>query len=704
MVKGDLSLAYTSLILSWSFLRKASRRALMYVFTSATWLDLSVALLTREQFERGTISYLITATITRPTSIAATSNCDTKISLVESVDIGSMAPPKPRIISLEPISRKMKRTKSTRHKENEASQDAAEPGTGADSARVGSPLPDESASQCGSMDHHAGPRSPVPSDMRSTISTATSADSTASSSTGISFRLGNVPSSARSTRHSQNTSSKVSLADQTITANIELLKSGCLPGDNIPIKITINHAKAIKSMHGIIITLYRQGRIDSAPPLSLFGDITGKEADRLKHEEYYPKSKTGLGGLSLSSAGSSSMFRKDLAQTFAPILVDPITLTAVVHASVRAPEDVFPTIKGVPGEMISFKYHIEVVLDLGGKLAGQQKHIPGVGAVSGPSGAGIRADGGSNMLAAWGGSIVDTANIRREKSVVACLFDLVVGTMDSSRIRGRANSSRTRVNDWSQEATIPPPPVHEPIYEESVAPSAQHGYSQGEIQPYPYHEHEHQHSYDERYHEYYNEGYGYEDQYHAQHQHHHEVPEYIPGPEMPEEGLTDKERARKAEERLLPSQPPPSFSAGPSRPPVEHEDLYNADDNVVTGSGFHPLAPVSSNRTLGPTAPELRDLADGAVGNATEDKQELERRRLMGEVSAPSFPDDDDAGEGGSGSAMVNENRMMAAPSAPELVDDGFHGSDAMVASGSGSGSGSGAGPSRRETLPAYER
>ncbi|RAL63135.1 hypothetical protein DID88_004217 [Monilinia fructigena] len=87
----------------------------------------------------------------------------------------------------------------------------------------------------------------------------------------------------------------------------------------------------------------------------------GKEAERLKHEEYYPKSKTGLGGLSLSSAGSTSVFRKDLSQTFAPLIVDPTTLTAQVTASVRVPEDCFPTICGVPGQMVNFKYQVEVI-------------------------------------------------------------------------------------------------------------------------------------------------------------------------------------------------------------------------------------------------------------------------------------------------------------------------------------------------------
>ena len=332
---------------------------------------------------------MITSTITRPTSIAATSSCDQKISLVETVDIGPMNPPRPRTISLEPISRRTRRRKTVKNKE------AKEAEYGSEVVKApGSPLPDESASQCGSVDHSTNLRSPDPSDVHSTTSVTTSAESTTSEST--SFKLGPVPSSAKSARGSQR-GTKTSLPDKTITATIELLKSGCLPGDYLPLKISIKHTKVIKSMHGIIITLYRQGRIDSAPPLSLFTDIKGKAAEKLKHEEYYPKSKTGLGGLSLSSAGSSSLFRKDLAQTFAPLLVDPTTLTAVVTASVRVPEDVFPTITGVPGQMISFKYHVEVVVDLGGKLAGQQRHLPRVGAITLPSSYGSSGSAASEI-------------------------------------------------------------------------------------------------------------------------------------------------------------------------------------------------------------------------------------------------------------------------------------------------------------------
>ncbi|TVY83453.1 pH-response regulator protein [Lachnellula suecica] len=668
-------------------------------------------------FERGTISYMITATITRPTSIATTSSCDQKLALVESVDIGPMSAPKPRTISLEPISRRPRRKKAQKPKEN-SSQEATEGSAGNEAARIGSPLPDESASQCDSLEHTAAPRSPVPSDMQSTGSAATSADSTVSSSTGLSFRLGPVPSSAKSARDSQGTSSKVSSTDKTITATVELLKSGCLPGDNIPVKITIKHTKPIKSLHGIIITLYRQGRIDSAPPLSLFANIKGKEAERLKHEEYYPKSKTGLGGLSLTSAGSSSMFRKDLAQTLAPIFVDPTSLSAVVNASVRVPEDVFPTISGVPGEMISFKYHVEVVIDLGGKLAGQQRHVPRVSAMQLPSGA--RQDGNPNLLAAWGGSIVDTDHIRREKSVVACIFELVVGTSDTARTRGKGNSSVARHNnDWPADPSFSPTTVHEPLHEEDFTPGVEGSHQTEQGAPHPYYDQ----SYDDQYPEYYpHREYDHHLEPHPEYPHsEYPHPEYlhpehaqipVPLPDVHEdEGLSEKDRIRRAEQRLLPSQPPqdnegpsssrtvaaPSAPTAPSIHPTEaHDDIYDAESETPQAIPSHLHFPVnmasSDSHAALPSAPALENLAPNAGLHTADDKQELERQRLMNEASAPSefvADEDENAGEGSS--------RPQPGPSAPSLPEeDGYGGQYSHHSM---------AGPSRHsEILPKYER
>jgi len=650
---------------------------------------------------------MITATLTRPTSIAATSSCDRKVSLVETVDIGLMPPPKAKVISLEPIPRRTRRRKTTKTKDSE-SQDITDAISVKDTGRqAGSPLPHDHDNQAGSIDQLPTPRSPVPSEAQSIVSTANSTDSTVSSSTGLSFRLGPVPSSAKSTqspKHSKSESrngSSCSVDDQTITATIQLLKSGCLPGDNLPLKISIKHTKPIKSMHGIIVTLYRQGRIDSAPPLSLFTDLKGKEVERLKHEEYYPKSKTGLGGLSLSSAGSSSMFRKDLAQTFAPILVDPHTLSAVIHASVRIPEDVFPTISGVPGQMISFKYYVEVVVDLGGKLASQQRHLPRLGAVSvfpnyGNSSA-IRGDGNS-IVAAYGGSIVETDHIRREKGVVAPVFEVIVGTIDSARVRGRGQSSvRKETINWDEEASAKPAVEQKPpfsTYKTGPNPA-------NEQYPIPYFDH----PYEEQNPQYYaDEAYDYQVLYPEQgppppaHDH-----TSVPPPEIQaENGLDEKERARRAEARLLPSQPPidvpgaSSMSAAvrPSVSPTDaEEDLYGAEDATppAFSNGFHASShSILADSTLAPSAPTLEDLTPTNT-QSRDDKQELERRRLLTEASSPSGPPadgEDDAGEGSSSQHFE--------PSAPILPDDDDY--DGQYSQHGFAGS------SRRETLPKYER
>jgi hypothetical protein len=635
---------------------------------------------------------MITATITRPTSIAATSTCDQKISLVETVDIGPMVPPKAQKISLEPIARRTRRKKTTRSKES-GSLDTTSTSPRSEGTQMPR-SPSESASICGSIDHQAIPQSPVPSEIQSTVSTATSADSTVSSSTGLSFRLGPVPSS-----NSRDRGSTLAAMDKTITATIELLKSGCLPGDNLPLKVSIKHTKAIKSMHGIIITLYRQGRIDSAPPLSLFTDIKGKQAEKMKHEEYYPKSKTGLGGLSLSSAGSSSLFRKDLAQTFAPILVDPNTLTAVVQASVRVPEDVFPTIQGVPGQMINFKYHVEVVVDLGGKLAGQQRHLPRVGAVILPASYGnsssVRGDGNPNLLTAWGGSIVDTDHIRREKSVVACLFEVIVGTKDSARARGRDSSfARRRINDWSEESPATPPTSHGPIYEEEQNHEDQE-------RPYNYYDR----PYEDQYHEFYsNEGY---DQYEQYEQYpppaHAEIS--VPPPEIQaEQGLNEKERLRRAEERLLPSQPPTESASSsnavlpsaPSAPPDDPEENIYSYEVVTPQANSLDTRSLNNETSLGtptgPSAPALEDLHPLAKSQPMEDKQELERRRLLAEVSAPLGPPVDDEEDNGGESSVPNVE-----PSAPTISENDEYGGQYSHHDLPGPSS-------RHEALPRYER
>jgi hypothetical protein len=621
-----------------------------------------------------------------------------------------MAAPKPRIISLEPISRRAKRPTKTRPKSDNIDVENLDSGNLSDSHRPDSPNPEESASQDGSSDPANGPRSPIQSDGQSEIS----GESVVSGSTGMSFRIAQVPPSASSGRDSQGINANGTRSSKTITATIELLKAGCLPGDSIPLKISIQHTKHIKSMHGIIITLYRQGRIDSAPPLYLFADLNGKEAERLKHEEYYPKSKTGLGGLSLSSAGSTSVFRKDLSQTFAPIIINPSTLSTVVTASIRVPEDVFPTITGVPGQMISFKYHIEVVVDLGGKLANQERHLPSIGMMNHPSNfvnaAGPtvgREDGSGSMLAAWGGGIVDTDQIRREKSVVACLFEIIVGTKDSLR-QQRSRGNTFTLGEAIQE-TVQTPRSQTFTYDSrNEFDDLDSANETRPEEPYPY-EVPVLHSYSEI-----------ASHHPPQILPHHTpfVPElqeplqsYVPPPDVPREiDLSEKDRIRIAEQRLLPSQPPQDEAASslsrtiiPSAPDYIDEEAprYQSPQHQqfpeISAVEAGPSAPHINDfdPSAGPSAPQLNDIIPGTISStviAEEDKQELERRRLMAEASSPAdFPDEEDnAGEGSSRAA----NHPA---SAPVLADDDEYGANYP--------GNSMAGPSRQqESLPRYER
>jgi hypothetical protein len=565
-----------------------------------------------------------------------------------------------------------------------------------------SPIPEESASQRPSSDHARLPRSPVNSDVHS----ETSGESVvSSSSTSLSFRLGPVPPSAKSALESQRGVGNSSISNKTITTTIELLKAGCLPGDSVPLRVSIQHTKFIRSVRGIIITLYRQSRIDSAPPLSLFTDVKGKAAEKLKHEEYYPKSKTGLGGLSLTSAGSSSVFRKDLSQTIAPIIIDPATLSTVVTASIRVPEDVFPTITGVPGEMISFRYHIEVVIDLGGKLGGQSKHIPRLGMVNIPSNFMSNGhqmnipDGGTNagMLATWGTSIIDTDHIRREKSVVACLFEIIVGTTDSARLRGRGNTVSGAQNTTSTKGILESPALSGYLAYEHEA-SQDHHNEQAPMDP-----HHVDPLYDTEAHQPEEEEYSYEEDeinHDPQYQSLYTAPTFVPMPEISsEEGLTEKERIRLAEERLLPSQPPqddgPSFSHAilPSAPEHLEGDLYGLDDEPVCASSVATeLGSESRNlqsvpdSTAALSAPDIEDLTPQATISHREDKQELERRRLMAEASSPlDFQDDNEnAGEGRSGTQHE--------PTAPVLTEEDEYGDHYTNGYG------------HREGLPRYER
>ncbi|KAK4105530.1 hypothetical protein N658DRAFT_416106 [Parathielavia hyrcaniae] len=622
-------------------------------------------------FERGTISYMITATLTRPASLGtktpSKTSCERKVDLVEKLDIGPLTPPRARTIYLEPISKRPKK-KEKRHAGASAGKssvavDTASPISDPDSTRAHENSTEGSLSVIGEELEHettANDGQRPQSDVRSVSSESSASGSTGRSKSGDAKQAVTIaaPPGGKKSRAEK---------ERTITATVELPKGGCLRGDVVPIKISVQHIRQIKSMHGVIVTLYRLGRIDSSPPL-LLKELPESEARRLEKEEYYPKSKTGLGGLSLTSAGSCSVFRKDLSQAFAPLIIDPDTMTASLTASVRVPPDVFPTIKGVPYEMISFKYQIEVIVDLGGKLANQIQSFktsgPGASPVAGPLGvAGSPYDTGAPSLTAWGTNIIDTDRLRRQKGVICVVFEVVVGTTDSSRLRGKGpmkpepsvctlpvqreagmdEGARTGRQPWQtlpyDEDDYPPGdyPLEYTPSPHTQPPRPYPGWDSAPPQPLP-------------------------------------APDYIPPPIIQDESsLTEKERVRRAEQRLLPSQPLPDEPvAGPSNShPPNDEDIYDADNRPPTPAAGpsrdqETAYPTQEEQSAGPSAPTLEDLSNGTEAHPSEDKQELERRRLLAEASAPpGVPEDCDNGASSGAAPSAPPLAPLAGPSAP---------------------------------------
>lgn len=605
---------------------------------------------------------MLTSTMTRPTTIMPTATCDRKVYLIEAIDIAPLLQPKPKIVTLERISRRSK-TKSKSKKGLSSSGDQSTPQT-TDQSR--SSRVSELSSPA---DEAEAPGSPAPSD--------TSFDSHFSSSNGASSNASG-PLSTRAETAKTASSSKAALHEPSpITATIELLKAGFLRGDSIPLKISVNHTKHVSSLRGIIVTLYRQARVDMHPAIPV---VMNAKGENVSSEDYYPKSKTGLGGLSLSSAGSSHVFRKDLSQSFAPLIVDPRTRTAEVKASVRVPDEAFPTISCVPGAMISFRYYVEVVVDLQGKLTGLDKYFSNSGMMitlptaygssPGPNG----GPDGAGVFSAWGGHFLDTEPLRRDKGVVSCIFEVIVGTKDSDRRKGKGRA----------------------VFETDIEPDLQTG---GNSNNQVGLEREHQFlaesssGHDLR--DYAYQSMDVPDYLEAPHPYAHPL---YPVPDMvDEDNLPEKERLRRAEERLMPSAPPPppaesssSGNFGPSAPvlPDEIRSGLAVRLGPLAGSSASAVSPIAPSAPpaddLGPPSapPDMYEpsapnyeIASGSATNGhqsspTDDKQELQRRRLEQERSAPE-PLGEEASPTGSLPPDVRTTAIFA-PSAPVLSEDEY--------------------------------
>lgn len=625
------------------------------------------------QFERGTISYMITATLTRPTAIAPTISCDRRVILAQQIDVGDVSPPRPRTIFLEPISKRSRKKRTATSERSKLASQQESPSTEVGSEVGTDPSIAGDVGRDSATEHRSG------TDGRSEFS----GESNRSVSTGMSRSELSTLSNVTSTKQQV-------VDDKTITATIELLKGGYMPGDAVTVRVTVQHIKHIKSMNGVIVTLYRQGKIDSAPSATLFIGNGDKALD-----EAYPRSRTGLAGLSISSTSSRSMFRKDLDQNVVPLIIDPITLHATVTVTLKLPDNSFPSIKGVPGGMIGFKYQAEVIVDLGGRLSSQITQ----GGTSTRYGS-FAVNGTEQASVGFGPrtatSIMDTTPLRRQKGVISVSMEFIVGTQDSSRTRKQA-ALRKRViriadGDEQQHLDEPPTPAeHAPPSNNGFAnpsplptPNSRPPYSppannmlppQAGPSSAPSYPQQQQNGY-------FNDT----------------VPAYIPRPQLPtENNISEKDRIRQAETRLLPSQPSAPAEASSSSAPPD-EDLYSNQDapHAPPADLLLPSAPLASTEA-GPSAPTLDEVVSPT--HPTEDKQELERRRLIDEASAPPEVPDDFDEQQHRPDAPSAPDLDNAEPSAPVLnEDDDFEGFGMQAGPST-------AGPSTNgEQLPAYQR
>lgn len=545
-----------------------------------------------------------------------TLSCRRRVNLLENIDISPFPAPKARIVTLEPVSKRSKSKAKRRSVGSDIADSALEP-----------------ANSVAGTDQRP-PLSPVASNVSS---------SSRPSNSSQSFRIVSDPSSSvAGMRNSEARSTAPSVSDKTIMAKTEVLRSGVLPGDTLPIKVTINHCKQVRSAHGVIVTLYRQGRIDLHPAIPIGTSSDGKKP---VYEDVYPKSRTGLGGLTIAGNRTNSMFRKDLSQTFAPLIVDPNTLTAVVKTSIRIPENAFPTITRVPGGMINFRYYVEVVADLRGKLGSPDRFLPRFKMVSGgstfsPSGQILNpADAGANSVTtSWADNILDTDQIRREKGVIAVAFEVVVGTRDSQRGQNPQPSAV-----WPE---LPTPASHPAAREDEQLEASTEAspWSNGETEYVP-------------------QDYGFppapqwsefadEPQPYA--------PFQVPPPQ-PEEPVDEKAQIRRAEETLLPSQPPEA-GAGPSgETDMPTAPVLPEDDRIQ--DYLHLPSPVENGLPQATSAESVQTVvptSNGDTGRAvpSDDKQELERQRLMQQASAPNM-ETDSAGEGPSAPIMDDDEQLV---------------------------------------------
>ena len=579
---------------------------------------------------------MLSSTLTRPTTLSPTSRCERIITVKENINLACLPSPVPQAVPLDSIIRKPRRSKNAVASQNSGS-----------SSRARDQPPQTPDPHISLISEASGesPESPSVSDV--------SCPSTCSST-----RIDNNETSSVATiGHDSLVADGNSVASSeeamvTPSATIEMLQSGCLPGDTIAVRVVINLAKHFQNPQGIILTLYRECHIDIHPALPLGSWQKGKKQE---YEDYYPRSRTGLGGLSLSSGGSSRVFRQDISQKSTALYVDRHTLATNVKASVQAPEDLFPTISSVPGAMIDFKYYVETIIDLRARSAIQDHVLPRFSMVNSvpslshnePGSEGREAYSNLQFSMNTGLSFLDTSQMRREKGVVTHVSEIVVGTRDSGRNRYKKveYDQKHRVSQFGMrrdQTNVKEEDGRDGLHNDGPLPylstEVLHNHSNGNVE-------------ETRTIDF--------------------APAYnVPPPEV-EDNVDEKTRLRRAEDLLLPSAPPqPAASSsqeqsayGPTAPAMVDEEDFVGD---VYHSG--PSAP-AYDRVLPPSHDANSPAVHASSATAqSEDKQELEQRRLQAQVSSPDA--NPSVGTTQATAPTLDEEALHASPTDNHPVED----------------------------------
>lgn len=623
------------------------------------------------------MKYMISATVTRPAAITPTTNRTYKVKFENRIDIGSMYTPKSRAVYLEPTNRRGKAKKAK-----------APPQPGTQESLLSQPLSRQNTSTSTRTRSSSTPLQNPP------LSPAPSEDTVATHTTNSTHSLKAMETENRQRKHSDNSeprSSTTSASAHTISATTEIQRHGALPGDLLPVRVKVEHTKAARGV--VIATLYRQGRIDMLPALPLANRSKDKKPE---YEDVYPKSRTGLGGLYFTKGAPNMAFRKDLTQTSTMMIVDPQSKTADVNFKVRVPNEAFPTIDNIQGGMISFTYHVEVVIDLTGKL-GESRILPSL-TTNGPSFSAPAVDTNNQVTHEWADNILDTAPLRRTKNVVTFELPITVGTDDTARIQRQDGLTRgysyTAARNNRRDA---PQHDNDEIQDQEWYGDGHEGYDEH----YGYYGYDTYSDgwFDEYGNPMYNDGHDYDPHYHHNHPTHHRNgypynESYQIPPPHGEQHTDEKSRLRRQEELLLPSAPPvEDGEPGRSSDLLPSAPFFTGNGIPIEGSS-HQSVPITISRASARSAdtivpdpltppPSLPENEAATTMSASEDKQELERQRLAAQASAPPTDDDDSPGP----------SRLYASnmPTAPVIDDEAEYMAQALRQTG-------------HEGLPQYQR